>query len=255
MMKSVTNKRLKLACGLKRDFEILAAGDKTEIGEKGITLSGGQKQRVSLARALYSNASYVLLDDCLSAVDSHTAVHIYENCITGPLMANRTCILVSHNIALTIKDAEHVVVMDNGRVKTQGTVDELIKEGVFDDEATASVMQSRSASTANLNALVNEESDALHSHLLNSTIAALASDHNADQIDSIPVEDENIDKSGKLIDEETKSDGSVSLEVYKAYINLFGGTYFWILLAIVLLSTQLVNIYQSYYLRIWSMHG
>lgn len=241
------------ACGLKRDFEILAAGDKTEIGEKGITLSGGQKQRVSLARALYSNASYVLLDDCLSAVDSHTAVHIYENCITGPLMANRTCILVSHNIALTIKDAEHVVVMDNGRVKTQGTVDELIKEGVFDDEATASVMQSRSASTANLNALVNEESDALHSHLLNSTIAALASDHNADQIDSIPVEDENIDKSGKLIDEETKSDGSVSLEVYKAYINLFGGTYFWILLAIVLLSTQLVNIYQSYYLRIWSM--
>ena len=57
------------ACGLKRDLEILSAGDATEIGEKGITLSGGQKQRVSLARALYSNSKNVLLDDCLSAVD------------------------------------------------------------------------------------------------------------------------------------------------------------------------------------------
>ncbi|GAX71609.1 ATP-binding cassette multidrug transporter [Saccharomyces cerevisiae] len=70
------------ACGLKRDLKILPAGDLTEIGEKGITLSGGQKQRISLARAVYSSAKHVLLDDCLSAVDSHTAVWIYENCIT-----------------------------------------------------------------------------------------------------------------------------------------------------------------------------
>lgn len=245
------------ACSLKRDFEILAAGDKTEIGEKGITLSGGQKQRVSLARALYSNAAYVLLDDCLSAVDSHTAVHIYENCIAGDLMKNRTCILVSHNISLTIKEAAYAIIMDNGRVKIQGTIDELIQANAFDDETTASVLQSRTASSANLAGLENAdnvEAVANHAHLLNSTIAALTSDQNADQLDAEPVEDDTkIDSSGKLIQEETKSEGFVSWDIYKTYLNLFGNRFVWSMLAFFFLATQLTNIYQSYWLRVWSM--
>lgn len=59
------------ACALKADFDMLPAGDQTEIGEKGINLSGGQKQRVSLARAVYQDADIYFLDDPLSAVDSH----------------------------------------------------------------------------------------------------------------------------------------------------------------------------------------
>ena len=66
------------ACALKPDLDILAGGDQTEIGEKGINLSGGQKQRVSLARAVYNNADLYLLDDPLSAVDSHVGKHIFE---------------------------------------------------------------------------------------------------------------------------------------------------------------------------------
>ncbi|KAJ8606602.1 hypothetical protein MRB53_040831 [Persea americana] len=86
------------ACALTRDFEILEHGDGTEIGEKGITLSGGQKQRVSLARALYSKAKHLLLDDCLSAVDSHTAKWIFDHALTGNLVEDRTRILVTHNL-------------------------------------------------------------------------------------------------------------------------------------------------------------
>ena len=63
---------------MKPDLEILTGGDQTEIGEKGINLSGGQKQRVSLARAVYNNADLYLLDDPLSAVDSHVGKHIFE---------------------------------------------------------------------------------------------------------------------------------------------------------------------------------
>jgi ABC-type multidrug transport system fused ATPase/permease subunit len=63
---------------LKPDLDILTGGDQTEIGEKGINLSGGQKQRVSLARAVYNNADLYLLDDPLSAVDSHVGKHIFE---------------------------------------------------------------------------------------------------------------------------------------------------------------------------------
>ncbi len=71
------------ACALKPDFDILMNGDMTEIGEKGINLSGGQKQRVSLARAVFSNRDIYLLDDPLSAVDSHVGKHIFDKVI-GP---------------------------------------------------------------------------------------------------------------------------------------------------------------------------
>ena len=69
------------ACALKPDLDILSGGDQTEIGENGINLSGGQKQRVSLARAVYNNADLYLLDDPLSAVDSHVCKHIFEKVI------------------------------------------------------------------------------------------------------------------------------------------------------------------------------
>jgi ABC-type multidrug transport system fused ATPase/permease subunit len=71
------------ACSLLDDLKIMPAGDETEIGEKGINLSGGQKQRVSLARAVYSDSDVYMLDDPLSAVDSHVGKHIFDNVI-GP---------------------------------------------------------------------------------------------------------------------------------------------------------------------------
>ncbi|OAX31449.1 hypothetical protein K503DRAFT_860742, partial [Rhizopogon vinicolor AM-OR11-026] len=77
-------------CALISDLMILEDGDESEIGERGVNLSGGQKARVSLARAVYSRASILLLDDVLSAVDAHTAHHLYYKCIKGELMTGRT---------------------------------------------------------------------------------------------------------------------------------------------------------------------
>jgi ABC-type multidrug transport system fused ATPase/permease subunit len=71
------------SCCLGVDLDLLPGGDATEIGEKGINLSGGQKQRISLARCVYSNADVYLLDDSLSAVDSHVARHIFDS-VLGP---------------------------------------------------------------------------------------------------------------------------------------------------------------------------
>ncbi|THH21507.1 hypothetical protein EUX98_g8371, partial [Antrodiella citrinella] len=132
-------------CGLKRDLELFEAGDMTEVGEKGLTLSGGQKARVTLARAVYSYAEIVLLDDVLAALDVHTAKGVVDQCFKGDVLRGRTVILVvsfypsdtistiltyyiqTHNIALTAPIAEFVVSMGkNGRVSNQGSLKKIL---------------------------------------------------------------------------------------------------------------------------------
>ena len=81
-------------CGLTRDLSLLDAGDATEVGEQGVTLSGGQKARVTLARAVYSSAEILLLDDVLAALDVHTARWIVSQCFRGDLLKGRTVLLV-----------------------------------------------------------------------------------------------------------------------------------------------------------------
>ncbi|KAJ2842353.1 hypothetical protein J3B02_005605, partial [Coemansia erecta] len=100
--------RVLSACMLIPDLTIFPAGDMTEIGERGITLSGGQKQRVALARAIYSSKSILLIDDCLSAVDVHTGKHILRQCLldTKGLMEGRTCILVTHHMAMCLPHSD-----------------------------------------------------------------------------------------------------------------------------------------------------
>ncbi|KAJ3349870.1 hypothetical protein HDU83_000246 [Entophlyctis luteolus] len=102
------------ACALKTDLEALENGDQTRIGDRGSLLSGGQRQRVSLARAVYSDSRVVLMDDVLSAVDAKTAKHILHHCLLGPLMANRTRILVTHAVDMCLGVSEAIVVMQVG---------------------------------------------------------------------------------------------------------------------------------------------
>jgi ABC-type multidrug transport system fused ATPase/permease subunit len=86
-------------CGLSRDLSLFDAGDKTEVGEKGLTLSGGQKARVTLARAIYSQAQILILDDVLAALDVHTARWVVDKCLQGDLVHGRTVLLVVSALA------------------------------------------------------------------------------------------------------------------------------------------------------------
>lgn len=98
-------------------------GFETLIGERGITLSGGQKQRVSIARAIIKQPQILIFDDCLSAVDTKTEEEILRN--LGRIMKSKTSIVISHRIS-TIKNADKIFVLDQGRIVEQGTHDELI---------------------------------------------------------------------------------------------------------------------------------
>jgi ABC-type transport system involved in cytochrome bd biosynthesis fused ATPase/permease subunit len=108
------------ACALCEDLKSFESGDKTPVDERGTWLSGGQKQQIALARALYSCSPVVLLDDSLSFMDSNTAQRVFDNCIKGPLMQNRTCILVTHKTSLDIFRSQHIFVLENGEIAIQG---------------------------------------------------------------------------------------------------------------------------------------
>ena len=118
---------LDVAC-MEADVEQLPHGDETEIGEKGITLSGGQKQRTAIARAVYADADLVVMDDPLSALDAHVGKDLFRKCIRGALR-EKAVLLVTHQLQF-VNQADHVIVMSQGKIAERGTYDELVtKEG------------------------------------------------------------------------------------------------------------------------------
>ena len=113
---------------LKKDIDQFAEGFDTLIGERGVTLSGGQKQRATLARALIRRPQILILDDALSAVDTHTEEAILDH--LHSLMQGRTTLIIAHRIS-TLRHADHIAVFEDGRIAEQGTHDELVSSGGF----------------------------------------------------------------------------------------------------------------------------
>jgi ATP-binding cassette subfamily B protein len=103
----------------------------TTIGERGITLSGGQKQRTSIARAIMRQPRILILDDALSAVDTYTEERILQR--LREFMKGRTSIIISHRIS-TVKDADVIIVLQNGEIVERGTHEELVGlKGIYAD--------------------------------------------------------------------------------------------------------------------------
>ncbi|KAJ7187807.1 hypothetical protein C8R46DRAFT_876839 [Mycena filopes] len=208
-------------CALRPDFDMLEDGDATEIGVKGVSLSGGQKARVALARAVYSRKKYVLLDDPLSAVDSHTSQFLFEKCLQGPLLANRTVILVTHHVELVLPGAHYVVRLLDGQIDAQGTVQELRTQGVLDEithEAAVEVKKEEILSVA----AVDPETELTEAK-----------------------------KPRKLVEDEHREIGSVKWSVYQAYLSA-SSYYIWGMLLFLVVVQQLKGVGEKLWIKVWA---
>ncbi|KAL5499199.1 hypothetical protein ACEPAH_1717 [Sanghuangporus vaninii] len=219
-------KKVLKQCALEKDLELWEAGDLTEVGEKGLTLSGGQKARVTLARAVYSSASILLLDDVLAALDVHTAKWIVDKALQGNLVQGRTVLLVTHNIALAAPIADHVVVLGrHGSVSAQGSVSEVLKKD------------------ARLRAQIEKEKEEVEEDI------------------EIKLDESNVDKdnsegakkaAGKLVVAEEKAMGRVELAAVLLYTASIGGSLAWIMILGTRLLGQAFYLFSPWFVGYWS---
>ena len=218
------------ACALSRDFDMLEDGDQTEVGAQGITLSGGQRWRVTLARAIYSRAGILILDDVFSALDAHVGRDIYENALMGELSAGRTRILATHHVSLCLPRAEYAVKLSaRGTLEFAGSVKELQETEGFED-----IVKPEEAS---------EEDEDPEENPLNEADP---------KPNGAPNATEDTKKPKKLVEDEKRETGNVKKVVYAAYLKATGGVPFWVCVLIFYMIAQALILGRSWWIKLWT---
>ncbi|KAF8006712.1 hypothetical protein BT93_K0887 [Corymbia citriodora subsp. variegata] len=210
-------------CCLEKDLEMMEFGDQTEIGERGINLSGGQKQRIQLARAVYQDCDTYLLDDVFSAVDAHTGTEIFKQCIRGALK-DKTILLVTHQVDF-LHNVDLIMVMRDGMIVQSGKYNELLNSGM-DFKALVAAHET-SMELVDVHKTVQVENFPMKQRPQANGEEANSENKALDQVKSVK-------GSSKLIKEEERETGRVSLRVYKLYCTEAFG--WWGVVVVLLLS-------------------
>ncbi|CAL0300544.1 unnamed protein product [Lupinus luteus] len=212
-------------CCLEKDLKMMEYGDQTEIGERGINLSGGQKQRIQLARAVYQDCDIYLLDDVFSAVDAHTGSEIFKaECVRGALKG-KTVILVTHQVDF-LHNVDLIVVMKDGMIAQSGKYNDLLNSGLdftalVAAHDTSMELVEQGAAGDNLNKPIKSPKAAPNDRETNGE---------SNSLDQPRADKEN----SKLIKEEERETGKISLHIYKLYCTEAFG--WWGVTVVLLLS-------------------
>ena len=200
---------------------------------------------VSLARAVYSRASVLFLDDVLSAVDAHTADHLFNKCLRGELMEGRTVILVSHHVQLCAPGASYIVALDNGRIQFQGGREAFYASGVIDG-----LVQSGAAANQ------EEEGEAKipGAEELAEAITVTPSETSSVAASSTVVADPKPDKKipRKFVEEEKRAVGRIGKDVWSNYTHAVGGPWYWIIFLSSLVVATLGPIAEKGWITKWA---
>ncbi|ETN05307.1 hypothetical protein PPTG_23495 [Phytophthora nicotianae INRA-310] len=238
---------------MQKDLAVLPGGDMTEIGEKGINLSGGQRTRVALARAVYQDADIYLLDDILSAVDSHVGHDIFKECIKTCLK-DKLVILVTHGLTF-LSECNRIVVLENGVIVENGTYEDLMEKdgGLLMDLVAKYKDQDEQQDSQTIeddisvDELEEDEED-------NPTPERLARRLSRSSVRSERSLSE-VGMEAQLMTDEDRSVGDVAWQVYKTWIMAFGGIFAGLVVIIIFIATQCVNLLSTWWLSFWSEHS
>ncbi|XP_071488858.1 ATP-binding cassette sub-family C member 4-like [Diadema antillarum] len=228
-------KRVLTACALKTDLSLLPDSDLTLVGDRGITLSGGQRARVSLARAVYHDADFYLLDDPLSAVDSAVGRHLFDKCIKEYLK-KKPVILVTHQLQY-LDAADRIIVLKEGCMVGCGSYKELQTSGV--DFA------------ALLKEYKNEEEQETLSRTssLHSIAGSVVSEISAFPGDDITLQ---VDDQGSQRLKETKEEGSVSSHVYFSFFRAGAGIFGFLIFTVFNIASQAFFTLTDWWISQWA---
>ncbi|WPH01843.1 Hypothetical protein R9X50_00469700 [Acrodontium crateriforme] len=211
------------AAALRPDLRILVDGDLTEVGAQGINLSGGQRWRLTFARALYSRAEILVLDDIFSAVDAHTGAHLYRT-LTGPLCTRRTRILATHHVSMSMAKAAMVIKLGEG-----GCIDSVnsyeTKKYLVDDLDNDIVDGKSSVDPMD------------HDNLNQPRTVAAGSQRPVPQA---------------FVQEETREEGAVKWRTYRQYMSASGGLLTWTLAVGLVAISQLTLLGRAWWIEIWT---
>lgn len=210
-------------CALETDFALFPYGDKTMVGERGVSLSGGQRARINLARAVYKDADVYLLDDPLSAVDTNVGRQLFNSCIKGYLR-NKTVILITHQLQY-LKDADNIVILGNGIVEAEGNYQYL--------------------RTIELN----------YAHLLEEQAQDRINESKVDPVQDVILDIQSNNSEDDTIEPEKKKEhrsfGKVSKKVYYSYFKATGNVGFILVLLLLFVVSQVLCSMSDYFLTYW----
>ncbi|XP_042476193.1 ABC transporter C family member 14-like [Macadamia integrifolia] len=213
-------------CSLEKDLEMMEFGDQTEIGERGINLSGGQKQRIQLARAVYQDCDIYLLDDVFSAVDAQTGSEIFKECVRGTLK-DKTILLVTHQVDF-LHNANLILVMRDGKIVQSGRYNEILESGT-DFEA---LVTAHETSMELVEMSANGPSE--NSQQTSKSPQASPNHGESNGVNGSVEQPKSEKGTSKLIKDEERETGQVSLRVYKLYFTEAFG--WWGAAAVLLMS-------------------
>ncbi|KAL5726363.1 hypothetical protein ACHQM5_009411 [Ranunculus cassubicifolius] len=230
------------ACSLKQDLEVLPFGDKTIIGERGINLSGGQKQRIQIARALYQDADIYLFDDPFSALDAHTGMHLYKECLLKYL-DSKTVIYVTNQVEF-LPSANLILVLKDGKITQSGKYDEILTPGTDFMELVGAhekaLLDHRNSSEDTEILVPGTENNLDHEKVM--------TEDDKKQICSRSGIDEKVlENEAQLVQHEEREKGRVGVKVYWEYVTTYKGGLVLVILLIQTLS-QLLQIGSDYWI-------
>ncbi|TXG71729.1 hypothetical protein EZV62_000308 [Acer yangbiense] len=212
---------------IQNDLAIMEDEDRTEIGERGINLSGGQKQRIQLARAVYQDCDVYLLDDIFSAVDAETGSQIYKECVRGALK-DKTIVLVTHQVDF-LHNVDRILVMRDGMIVQSGKYEEHLNSGM-DFGALVAAHET----SIELSGMNNATSGDTLQQAPKSPHRSLSREKSTGEKRSLDQSKSEDISSSKLIEDEERETGRVSLDVYKQYCTQAFG--WWAVASVILTS-------------------